>query len=82
MPQNTITEFRGRNKFSKKDRYKRKKTRSSSPPKKIGNVKTPGKNLCTYCCPELFCSLRRRLNVKENIKEVSIHKSVEKSIEI
>lgn len=68
MPINTITEFRGRNKY----RTKKKnivRNRSSSPPRRMGNVNSDNKGFCTYCSPELFSSLKKKMIVKDTLND-------------
>lgn len=81
MPENTVTEFRGRNKYGHRSKNDRKqRNRSSSPPKKIGNIKSH-RSYCTYCAPELASTMERRFIIQEEFKEINKKISKNKSVE-
>jgi hypothetical protein len=73
MPEHSITDFRGRNKYghrSKNDKNKTKnRNRSSSPPRKLGNIKSH-KTYCTFCSPELASRMERHFNNIEENNEI------------
>jgi len=69
MPEHTVTEFRGRNKYGHRTRSDRnKRNRSSSPPRRLGNIQSH--KYCTYCAPELASSMERRFIVMEENKQL------------
>ena len=76
MPEHTATEFRSKNKYGHRSKNKQR-ARSSSPPKRIGNIKSH-KAYCTYCAPHLASRMEQRFIVQETFSEISkelLHKS-------
>ena len=73
MPENTVDEFQGKNKYGHRSRSDRRnqrgRHRSSSPPKKIGNIQSH-RNYCTHCAPSLASNLEKKFGIVEDLKEI------------
>ncbi len=71
MPENTRNEFQKKNKYGHRSKNdKNTRNRSSSPPRKIGNVKSH-RNYCTHCNPSLACRMERKFQIDEEIQEIN-----------
>jgi hypothetical protein len=77
MPENTVTQFRGRSRYghNSKTSTKGHTRRATSPaPKKIGNCVT--KIGCSFCNPTLSTRVQKKAEIKQYVNRIMKSNSV------